>query len=459
MKIMAAAGGGGDRLSDLPEPIILHILSMLPDNKQVVQTSVLSSQWRFRWKAVPMSLNFYFRKNDKADKKKNLFAYVASVNRNLHYWRSCEKIKSFTLFPYSYKDDIDLDVDFWLHFATHIGKVEEFTLKFYIRRCPGAGYEFPEFAYKNTVLRKLVLGSCTLDPSGIVNWSNLVSLSIGDTALTEGVLKKVLSGCPNLECLGLHRFLGIRRLEISSVKLRKLILRIHDEECDGSDFYCLEIHAPYIRHLELRGLCCYTMHYQLRNVASLVTAVLALGVDFCDLVDKSEKLEKECRYLQELLHNVAHVENLELGPWCIECLSVLDLKGWPVPSSSCWKFLKLNAALGLLDYPGIFSFLLNSSDLETLVIDWRNRKPRALLSKYTNLEERWMRFKTHCFNCSLPHLKTIKFINFYGTLSESKFIIPLVKCFQKNATALKKFVIAKDSEGSDVSWNYVVRSS
>ncbi|XP_055819785.1 F-box protein At5g03100-like [Solanum dulcamara] len=437
-----AAAGGGDRLSDLPEPILLHILSMLPNRKQVVQTSVVSSQWRFLWKSVPASLNFNFPgfpfDDRKINKTKILFAYIASVNRELHYWSSCEKIKSFRVFPQKYVVFIDHDVDLWVHFATNIGKVEEFTLKFRIMTFPDFGYEFPEFAYRNTVLRKLVLGSCQLRPSGNVKWSNLVSLSIGDAGMNEAVMEKVLSGCPNLECLELDKVIGIRRLEISSVKLRKLIVTIYETENADDEYYCLEIHAPYIRHLELWGLCCDDIHFQLRNVASLVTAVLSLHIDFSDR--KSDKLE-ECRYLQELLHKVAHVENLELGPWCIECLSILELKGWPVPPSR-WKFLKLNAALEQLDYPGICSFLSSSSNLETLIIDWCNRKPRNLLSKYTNVDERWRRFVTHSFNCSLPHLKTIKFVNFYGKVSENKFVLPLLKCLRKNATALEKFVIA-----------------
>ncbi|KAL3329964.1 hypothetical protein AABB24_034033 [Solanum stoloniferum] len=160
-----------------------------------------------------------------------------------------------------------------------------------------------------------MLGCCRLRPSGNVKWSNLVSLSIGDAGMTEGVMEKILSGCPNLECLELDKVVGIRFLEISSVKLRKLIVMIYDRESGVDDQdYCLEIHAPHIRRLELLGLCYDQIHFQLRNVASLVTAVLSLNVHFFDL---EENLE-ECRYLQELLHHVANVKNLELGPWCIE---------------------------------------------------------------------------------------------------------------------------------------------
>ncbi|KAK6781879.1 hypothetical protein RDI58_019675 [Solanum bulbocastanum] len=342
-----ATAGGGDRLTDLPEEILLHILSMLPNRKHVVRTSVLSSQWRFLWKSFPASLYFNSEDDLNSDEEENIISYTASINRELHYWRSCEKIKSFRVFPHSY--------EFIIHdVAVNIGNVK---------------------------------------------WSNLVSLSIGDAGMTEGVMEKILSGCPNLECLELDTVVGIRRLEINSVKLRKLIVTIYDGESSVDDQdYCLEIHAPHIRHLELSGLCYDQIHFQLRNVASLVTVVLSLNVHFFDF---EENLEKECRYLQELLHHIANVKNLELGPWCIE----------------------------------------------------------KLLSKYTNEDEQRMRFETHSFICSLPHLKIFKFINFYGKPSENKFVHPLIKCLSKNATALKKPVIAGNFRRRDVFWNYVVRSS
>ncbi|XP_010324473.1 F-box protein At5g03100-like [Solanum lycopersicum] len=438
-----AAAGEGDRLSDLSEPIQLHILSMLPNCKQVVQTSVLSSQWRSHWKSVPASLNF-----DSTDDE-DLPGFACTVNREIHYWRSCYKIKSFSVCPPTYDGSIlDSDLYFWLYFATYIAKVEDFTLRFCDTGFPEAVYDFPEFAYTNTVLRNLVLQNCELKPFGNVKWSNLVSLSIGDAEIKEDVMEKILSGSPNLECLELDKVLGIRHLKISSVKLRKLIVTIYERlKYDNEhydEFYSIEIDAPYIRHLELWGSCCNEMHFQLRNVTSLVTAVLSLTVDFSGVEDSSEK---ECRYLQELLRHVAHVKDLELGPWCIKCLSILELKGWPVPPSS-WKYLKLNAALEQLDSLGISSFLLSSSGLETWVIDCCDGKSRKLLSKYTNQDERQRRFEIYSCKCSLPHLKTIKFINFYGEQSKYMFVIPLLKCLRKNATAIKKFDIACKFRGN-----------
>ncbi|XP_027774667.1 F-box/LRR-repeat protein 25-like isoform X2 [Solanum pennellii] len=430
-----AAAREGDRLSNLPDSIRIHILSKLP-SKQVVQTSVLSSQWVSHWKSVPASLKF------ESTDDEDVSGFVRSVYRELFYWSSCDKIKSFSICPSTYSGHVmDSDIYFWLHFSTYIAKVEEFSLKFCVKAFPEIVYDFPEFAYTNTVLRNLVLRNCELKPFGNVNWSNLVSLSIGDAEIKEDALEKILSGCPNLECLELDKVVGIHLLKISSVKLRKLIVTMY-ERLD--EFYCIEIDAPYIRHLELKGSCYNEMHFQLRNVTSLVTAVLSLNVDFSGLEDSSEKV---CRYLQELLRHVAHVKNLELGPWCIECLSILELKGWPVPPSS-WKYLKLNAALEQLDSLGISSFLLSSSGLETWVIDCCDGKSRKLLSKYTNQDERQRRFEIYSCKCSLPHLKTIKFINFYGEQSEYMFVIPLLKCLRKNSTAIKNFDIACKFRGN-----------
>jgi hypothetical protein len=41
-----------DKLSDLPECVILHILSFL-DSKHAVQTCVLSTRWKHLWKRIP----------------------------------------------------------------------------------------------------------------------------------------------------------------------------------------------------------------------------------------------------------------------------------------------------------------------------------------------------------------------------------------------------------------------
>ncbi|MCD7465928.1 hypothetical protein HAX54_002143, partial [Datura stramonium] len=79
--------------------------------------------------------------------------------------------------------------------------------------------------------------------------------------------------------------------------------------------------------------------------------------------------------LEKQFNSAAHVENLELVPWLLECMSTLALEGWRFPPSS-WKFLKLNTKLGELDFPGICSFLQSSSDLETLVIDWYSHDRR-----------------------------------------------------------------------------------
>ncbi|XP_059315525.1 F-box/LRR-repeat protein 25-like [Lycium ferocissimum] len=168
---------GEDRLSDLPESILIHILSLLPDGKEVVRTSVLSKHWRILWKSVPVSLIY-------TDETPYL---IASINRELFYWRSCHKIRKFSVTRFMYCKEYVKDVDLWVYFAT-IANVECFTLK--LSSDYGGRYEFPEFAYKNKSLRNLVLRQLELNPIGSVNWTSLVSLSIKYIEFTDGVMEK-----------------------------------------------------------------------------------------------------------------------------------------------------------------------------------------------------------------------------------------------------------------------------
>ncbi|XP_047257622.1 putative F-box/FBD/LRR-repeat protein At5g44960 isoform X1 [Capsicum annuum] len=241
-------------------------------------------------------------------------------------------------------------------------------------------------------------------------------------------MEKVLSGCPNLEDLNLESVSGINRLEISSEKLRTLSLENYDDSL-------LEIIAPHIETLQICGPCSEIRIGQ-RNVASLVNAML--HVEF----------ESEESYLKELLQSVAHAETLNLGSWCIECLSILELEGWQFPPSSR-KVLTLGVAFGRLDFPGICSFLQSSLDLETLVIEWYDNRESDLLSRL-NEDEQTRRFETHNFNGSFPHLKTIKFRNFYGS------VLPLVKYLLKHAIVLEEFFIDAAFQESDASPGYEI---
>ncbi|WCJ17761.1 F-box family protein [Euphorbia peplus] len=47
-----------DRISDLPDCLIQHILSFLPSTKEAIRTGILSKRWKNQWSRVPV-LIFY----------------------------------------------------------------------------------------------------------------------------------------------------------------------------------------------------------------------------------------------------------------------------------------------------------------------------------------------------------------------------------------------------------------
>ncbi|MCD7464989.1 hypothetical protein HAX54_000341 [Datura stramonium] len=204
--------------------------------------------------------------------------YLAFIHREIYYWRFCQKIREFCVWQLRYEEEYARDVDLWVHFALKLANVESFTLD--------------------------------------ISWNSLVSLTFGYMDFKDGVMEKVLSGCPNLERLSLYSVSGIHPLEISSVKLTELAI---DNYYDHNNDLWLEISAPYIQNLRLSGLC-REIRIGQGNLASLVTATLTLVYHF---EDEQTNMVKETSCLKELLHSVAHVENLKLGHWCIRFIPTL----------------------------------------------------------------------------------------------------------------------------------------
>uniref|UniRef100_M1BL29 F-box family protein n=1 Tax=Solanum tuberosum TaxID=4113 RepID=M1BL29_SOLTU len=162
-----------DRLSDLPDSILIHILSMLcedaEDSKKVVRTSLLSKRWQFLWKSVPVSLEIRFPDDcystTPAKWERDVLDYLNSTHRELHYWRSCHKIRKFSVvFNNRDPEKFVKDIDLWVYFASEVANVEHFKL------ISEGGYKFPQFAYKNTSWRKLDIELCMeLNPLANVN--------------------------------------------------------------------------------------------------------------------------------------------------------------------------------------------------------------------------------------------------------------------------------------------------
>uniref|UniRef100_A0A1J3JP90 Putative FBD-associated F-box protein n=1 Tax=Noccaea caerulescens TaxID=107243 RepID=A0A1J3JP90_NOCCA len=79
-----------DRISQLPEALLLRILSLLPNTKDVVSTMVLSKRWRFLWMLVPKLVyddsykNIVYRKFSRFVDR-SLLVHEAPVIETLHF--------------------------------------------------------------------------------------------------------------------------------------------------------------------------------------------------------------------------------------------------------------------------------------------------------------------------------------------------------------------------------------
>ncbi|KAL3849139.1 hypothetical protein ACJIZ3_011021 [Penstemon smallii] len=171
--------------------------------------------------------------------------------------------------------------------------------------------------------------------------------------------------------------------------------------------------------------------FRLKNVSSVVRAKINFcGEDFMDHARPSSRI------LKQLLESLKSVKDLELGPWCVEVLSVLEAKGWQFPSStrSC---LTLNVNRHKGSIAGILGILKSSPNLEILTIKgsssyFQETEPGDLVAAYLQ-------------NASLDlvafHLKTVKITTFTKSFRSVEPMATLVKILLKGATVLEKMVI------------------
>ncbi|KAL3620519.1 hypothetical protein CASFOL_035431 [Castilleja foliolosa] len=365
-----------DRLSALPDCLIIHILSFLEVEQSAI-TALLSKRWQFLWTQSP---RLVFREKTFCLPRR----FVSRVNRT-HVIYGQNDLDTFEVeLPYSkiYSPDVDV----WVGFAVkHKAKQVSLLLNRFLDRDKNNMYALPLTMFRSAHLKRLTLRRCIVAPSGTIEWPSLTELNIEDSNLQQHVMDKMLSGCPVLHCLVLKYCWGFNRLEVSCKSLYEL--RVSDpDDCDLTA-PLLQISAPHLHTLWVtlypirRKLC-------LENTPSLVRATL-------DFVSGDwEHNEELISNAKELLDKIRHVKVVDLRYSYMQVLVAINDYRFPQSARTCLMVkvpteeCSIHVLVGLLE---------SSPQIESLVIEGSPsfRGPCTCIDSKIDLD------------CDLLHLKRI----------------------------------------------------
>ncbi|KAJ1405478.1 F-box-like domain superfamily [Sesbania bispinosa] len=234
---------GKDRISSLPDDVLIHILSFLPSN-EAIATSLLSSRWRSLWTLVP-SLDFVVSTlpTKKSEDRVNKFMTL----------RRTQSIKRHRL---KFKNHSCHSLDVQLYVSPAItGKIEQFNIS--LCQCHYHDLSLPSTLFTSTTIVTLKLkGWFSLSVPSSVHLPSLKNLHL-DVGKCNPCFKGLFFGSPSLEVFYLKQRLGFdcsnelkivrNSREVSLVEKRPcfdLVIQ-SDRDCDFVQDY-LEDHLEKI---------------------------------------------------------------------------------------------------------------------------------------------------------------------------------------------------------------------
>ncbi|XP_075666501.1 F-box/LRR-repeat protein 25-like isoform X2 [Castanea sativa] len=371
---------GEDRISTLPDSILLSILSFLPTQDAII-TGVLSKRWAYLWTSVP-SLTFeyygYYGRHFEC-----IDDFTSAVDHTLLLHRA-SKLTNFSV-RFKYETNLEASLDLWVRFAT-TAKVRQLSLRLTPPYCNlnDHAYQLPQHLYTNEFVSEFNFSYCKIFPNGLLHWSSLKHLCIGQSALCDDVIRKVLMGSPRLESLELHDCWDYKRLDIVSESLRKLVIDSYLIYMLGGNVRELELEivAPKIHSLEILGNF-EMIKCRIKDVSALVEAKLDFDMrksrncyyedDYGDeyfkqYYEEEEGYKEYQDIVRDILGSVHHVKKLTVGNWCLMIVSIMPVKHLPSPLSKC-QCLTIVSRMEKWSLPGIGILLQSSPYVETLNID------------------------------------------------------------------------------------------
>lgn len=313
-----------DRISELPDAVLCHILSFLP-TKFTFKTSILSTRWKNIWASVP-NLDF----SDEATSDKTRF--LAFVDRLL-FSPDSSGIQKFRLHCSSV-DDFS-HIDSWICAAIQRNAVE---VDLCVESDGQQIFELPK-----PLLTCKTLEVLKLDSNYVINlpttgsFPTLRSLHVTVNSPDSDAMGTLISYCPVLENLTIDGTLGdhVLNVSVSVAELKSLRIRLRSTTDVLHDAHNFLINAPKIEYLDIEEDI--LSNYKLENAKSLVKAHARVsdnytirGHDF----NRATALMSTISSVKYLSLSTTHLEDLCLptfGNLCQLKLIAYYSNYWDVP--------------------------------------------------------------------------------------------------------------------------------
>ncbi|XP_030960578.1 F-box/FBD/LRR-repeat protein At5g53840-like isoform X2 [Quercus lobata] len=385
-----------DRLSDLPDEILVSILSLLKLEERQ-RTSILSRRWRYLWTFVTCNLVFDKSRLQPvwekykcheisiADFRTALYSerskFIVWVNGVLELHQG-DTIDEFRIF-FDMDGTFSAVLDNWISFSRR-KKVKKLSLNL------------------------LSLGrhkySLTSQPFQSYSLESLTDLSLTSVEVTGEVLDYILSNCPFIEILHVEISRSLMNLKTSCPLPKLKHLKI---------IYCqnlkhIQIHA--INLVSFKYFGCETTRILLGDIPNFVSlSVMDSYVGY--------SFKNRC----PISHYFSQLETLEL--------MILRFFRFPkLPKLRNLRLLKLDIHRLFMDgIPCCTSFLTASPMLQRIVL------------KFVGLNDPQMDGEINVWRDTCPHqcLKVVELIGFVGCFADMQLALYLIN----KATSLEKIIV------------------
>ncbi|XP_057507257.1 F-box/LRR-repeat protein At4g14103-like [Actinidia eriantha] len=406
-----------DRISNLPDEILCHILSKLP-TKHAVATAALSTKWKHLFPTIP---NLCLRLDDSDHGESSPVSHRTTNFTNFMHNLLTNTLRDVRIRKFHlrcYQNYENAHVNAWVSAVLGLN-VTFISLVFDSKN---TGVSIDGIFNCNTLEYLFWTQHCVLNVPISVYLPNLKRLYLEGVKFVDGdAVDRVLEGCPVLKELSLDscEFEDIEYLCISSPSLKCLLLY----NCYQENMYEVQIDTPSLEFLY------YDDHvaelYTVSNLSSLQTAHIDIGTSDQQVEDADD--EDLTQYDQNVVDLVTACCNVDFLYLSRSSVSSIYWSSCPVPTFHNLTEL----SLGDLNIPGwelLPRFLESAPNLKILFF----------MGGFCEFRKCYAKFQSALPDC-VPaclslHLQRICFEEFNGEEDEFN----LVEYFLKTAVVLRK---------------------